>query len=67
MMACRMNKVKVTFLHIRLTIKRHRRLVVRPYHPLRNSGPINAILLDHANGTMWGGSSDYVEDYGIGW
>ncbi len=33
----------------------------------RNSGPINAILLDHANGTMWGGSSDYGEDYGIGW
>lgn len=33
----------------------------------RNSGPINAILLDHANGTMWGGASDYGEDYGIGW
>jgi gamma-glutamyltranspeptidase/glutathione hydrolase len=23
----------------------------------RTSGPINAILLDHENGTMWGGSS----------
>jgi gamma-glutamyltranspeptidase/glutathione hydrolase len=33
----------------------------------RNSGPINAILLDRAHGTMWGGSSDYGEDYGIGW
>lgn len=33
----------------------------------RTSGPINAILLDHENGTMWGGSSDYGEDYGIGW
>lgn len=33
----------------------------------RNSGPINAILLDPVNGTMWGGSSDYGEDYGIGW
>ena len=33
----------------------------------RNSGPITAILLDHANGTMWGGASDYGEDYGIGW
>jgi gamma-glutamyltranspeptidase/glutathione hydrolase len=33
----------------------------------RTSGPINAILLDHASGTMWGGSSDHGEDYGIGW
>ena len=33
----------------------------------RTSGPINAILLDHENGTMWGGSSDHGEDYGIGW
>jgi len=33
----------------------------------RNSGPINAILLDHEHKTMWGGSSDYGEDYGIGW
>ena len=31
------------------------------------SGPINAILLDHEHGTMWGGSSDNGEDYGIGW
>jgi gamma-glutamyltranspeptidase/glutathione hydrolase len=33
----------------------------------RTSGPINAILLDHEHGTLWGGSSDYGEDYGIGW
>jgi len=31
------------------------------------SGPINAILLDREHGTIWGGSSDYGEDYGIGW
>jgi len=33
----------------------------------RTSGPINAILLDHTHGTMWGGSSHHGEDYGIGW
>jgi gamma-glutamyltranspeptidase/glutathione hydrolase len=33
----------------------------------RTSGPINAILLDHEHGTMWGGSSNYGEDYGIAW
>ena len=33
----------------------------------KTSGPINAILLDQAHGTMWGGSSDHGEDYGIGW
>jgi gamma-glutamyltranspeptidase/glutathione hydrolase len=33
----------------------------------RTSGPINAILLDQAHGTMWGGSSNHGEDYGIGW
>jgi gamma-glutamyltranspeptidase/glutathione hydrolase len=33
----------------------------------RTSGPINAILLDHEHGTLGGGSSDYGEDYGIGW
>jgi gamma-glutamyltranspeptidase/glutathione hydrolase len=29
--------------------------------------PINAILLDHEHGTMWGGSSNHGEDYGIAW
>jgi len=33
----------------------------------RTSGPINAILLDHDQGTMWGGSSNHGEDYGIAW
>ena len=33
----------------------------------RTSGPINAILLDHAHGTIWGGSSNFGEDYGIAW
>src|SRR5436305_4813887 len=33
----------------------------------RTSGPINAILLDHEHGTLWGRSSDSGEDYGIGW
>ncbi len=33
----------------------------------RSSGPINAILFDRAHVTMWGGSSNHGEDYGIGW
>ncbi|MFO7587697.1 MAG: gamma-glutamyltransferase [Gemmatimonadota bacterium] len=33
----------------------------------RTSGPINAIWFDRANGTMWGGSSDFGEDYGVAW
>jgi gamma-glutamyltranspeptidase / glutathione hydrolase len=33
----------------------------------RTSGPINAILLDRAHGSMWGGSSNHGEDYGIAW
>jgi gamma-glutamyltranspeptidase/glutathione hydrolase len=33
----------------------------------RTSGPINAILIDQANGSLWGGSSDFGEDYGIAW
>lgn len=33
----------------------------------KTSGPINAIMLDQTHGTMWGGSSDHGEDYGIGW
>ena len=31
------------------------------------SGPINAIWFDWEHGSMWGGSSNYGEDYGIGW
>ena len=33
----------------------------------RTSGPINAIWFDRDHGTMWGGSSNHGEDYGIGW
>ena len=33
----------------------------------RTSGPINAIQIDPENGSFWGGSSNYGEDYGIGW
>lgn len=33
----------------------------------RSSGPINAIFFDWAHGSMWGGSSNHGEDYGIGW
>ena len=31
------------------------------------SGPINAVFFDRKHGTMWGGSSNFGEDYGIGW
>ena len=33
----------------------------------RTSGPITAIYFDRANGTMWGGASDFGEDYGVAW
>jgi len=33
----------------------------------RTSGPINAIYIDTKHGTLWGGSSNNGEDYGIGW
>jgi gamma-glutamyltranspeptidase/glutathione hydrolase len=33
----------------------------------RTTGPINAIFFDREHGTMWGGSSDDGEDYGIAW
>ncbi len=31
------------------------------------SGPINGIFFDAAHKTMWGGSSNHGEDYGIAW
>lgn len=31
------------------------------------SGPINAIYFDWSHGSLWGGSSNNGEDYGIGW
>ena len=33
----------------------------------RTSGPINAIFFDRKHKTMWGGSSNHGEDYGIAW
>ncbi|QQL51606.1 gamma-glutamyltransferase [Mucilaginibacter ginkgonis] len=33
----------------------------------RTSGPINAVYFDTKHGTLWGGSSNHGEDYGIGW
>lgn len=33
----------------------------------RTSGPINAIFIDQAHHTLWGGSSNHGEDYGIAW
>ncbi|HEX5025262.1 MAG TPA: gamma-glutamyltransferase [Agriterribacter sp.] len=33
----------------------------------RTSGPINAIYFDWKHTSLWGGSSNHGEDYGIGW
>ncbi|HEX3757960.1 MAG TPA: gamma-glutamyltransferase [Kofleriaceae bacterium] len=33
----------------------------------RTTGPINAIFFDQSHGTLWGGSSDDGDDYGIAW
>jgi gamma-glutamyltranspeptidase/glutathione hydrolase len=33
----------------------------------RTTGPINALYFDREHGTMWGGSSDDGDDYGIAW
>ena len=33
----------------------------------RTYSPITAIYFDTENGTMWGGASDYGEDYGVAW
>jgi len=33
----------------------------------RTSGPINAIYFDWKHGSLWGGSSNHGEDYGIAW
>jgi gamma-glutamyltranspeptidase/glutathione hydrolase len=33
----------------------------------RTSGPINAIFFDQQHKTMWGGSSNHGDDYGIAW
>lgn len=33
----------------------------------RTSGPVNAIYFDSRHGSLWGGSSNHGEDYGVGW
>lgn len=33
----------------------------------KTSGPINAIHVDREHGTLWGGASDFGDDYGIAW
>ncbi|MFO7892322.1 MAG: gamma-glutamyltransferase [Longimicrobiales bacterium] len=33
----------------------------------RTSGPITAVWFDRQHGTLWGGASDYGDDYGIAW
>ena len=33
----------------------------------RTYSPITAIYFDRETGTMWGGASDYGEDYGVSW
>jgi gamma-glutamyltranspeptidase/glutathione hydrolase len=38
-----------------------------PSYTERTSGPINAIWFDWIHGSLWGGSSNHGEDYGIGW
>lgn len=38
-----------------------------PSYGERTSGPVNAIFLDIRHGSLWGGSSNHGEDYGIGW
>ena len=47
-----------------------RELVQRGYKlefKSRTAGPINAIMVDPAHGTLWGASGNHGEDYGIGW
>jgi gamma-glutamyltranspeptidase/glutathione hydrolase len=33
----------------------------------KTSGPINAVFFDREHKTLWGGSSNYGDDYGIVW
>lgn len=33
----------------------------------KTSGPITAVYFDQEHGTLWGGASDYGDDYGIAW
>jgi gamma-glutamyltranspeptidase/glutathione hydrolase len=44
-----------------------RRMGYRVETDPKTSGPITAISFDREHGTMWGGASDFGEDYGIAW
>jgi gamma-glutamyltranspeptidase/glutathione hydrolase len=44
-----------------------RRMGYRVQTRSRTSGPITAVFFDRQHGTMWGGASDYGEDYGLAW
>ena len=50
--------------HVRAELERMGYLIETATH---TSGPITAIYFDQTHGTMWGGASDYGEDYGIAW
>jgi gamma-glutamyltranspeptidase / glutathione hydrolase len=43
------------------------RMGYAPEYEDRTSGPITAIFVDRAHGTLWGAASNYGQDYGIGW
>lgn len=49
------------------TRKELKRMGYRIDYQDRTSGPINAIFFDWEHGSLWGGSSNNGEDYGIGW
>jgi len=49
------------------TRKELRRMGYKLEFDRRTSGPLNAIYFDRKHGTFWGGSSQFGEDYGIGW
>ena len=43
------------------------RMGYKPEYEERTSGPLTAIFVDRAHGTLWGAASNYGQDYGIGW
>jgi gamma-glutamyltranspeptidase/glutathione hydrolase len=48
-------------------IARLREMGYRVETRARTSGPTTAIFFDREHGTLWGGASDFGEDYGIAW
>ena len=44
-----------------------KRMGYEPEYEERTSGPITAIFVDRAHGTLWGAASNYGQDYGVGW